>query len=166
MIQSITKESQELSNPVDRNKILRFEEELANIPEAFFGDSDNCPLTHKFAPGVYVREIFIPKGTCVVGKIHKHDHPNFLMSGEVLVVTEHEGREHLKAPLSVISKAGTKRVVYALEDTIWITVHVTHETDLDKIEEHVIAKDFEEYDRFKQIEAEQRKLLESIKSED
>ena len=71
------------------------------------GDSDNCPLTHKFAPGVYVREIFIPAGMCVVGKIHKHAHPNFLLKGKVIVITEQGGRELLEAPLSMISPAGT-----------------------------------------------------------
>jgi len=135
-----------------REKILEFQNELAKQPGAWEGDSENCPLKHSFAPGVYVREIFIPKGICLVGKIHKHEHPNFLMSGEVLVVTEHEGRQHLKAPLSMISKAGTKRVVYALEDTVWITVHVTGETDLEKIEDFVIAKSFEEYEQFKKMQ--------------
>ena len=145
----------EIAKEVPRDKILAFQGEMAKLPGAFFGDSDNCPLTHKFAPGVYVREIFIPKGTCIVGKIHKHDHPNFLMSGEVLVITEYQGREHLKAPLSIISKAGTKRIVLALEDTVWITVHATNETDLEKIEEVVIAKSYEDFEQFKKLENEE-----------
>jgi len=139
----------EVAREVSREKILAFQDELSKLPGAFFGDSDQCPLTHKFAPGMYVREIFIPKGTCVVGKIHKHDHPNFILKGEVLVITEHEGKEHLKAPLSIISKAGTKRIVLALEDTIWITVHATNETDLMEIERVVIAKDYKEFQEFK-----------------
>jgi quercetin dioxygenase-like cupin family protein len=125
-----------------RSKIFEFENKLAKMPGAFFGDSDQMPLKHSFADGVYVREIFIPKGSVLTGKIHKHSHPNFLMKGEVVVVTEGGGREHLKAPLSIISEPGTKRAVYALEDTVWITVHVTNDTDLEKIEEHVIAKDY------------------------
>lgn len=145
-------ETKELAKDISREKLMVFQEELAKQPGAFFGDNDSCPLTHKFAPGVYVREIFIPKGTCVVGKIHKHEHPNFLMSGDVLVVTEGEGRQHLKAPLSMISKAGTKRIVFALEDTVWITVHATEETDLKKIEDFVIAKSYEDYEQFKQLE--------------
>jgi hypothetical protein len=142
----------EITQEVSREKILMFQEELAKLPGAFFGDSDQCPLTHKFASGIYVREIFIPKGTCIVGKIHKHDHPNFLMKGEVLVITEQEGKQHLKAPLSMISKAGTKRIVLALEDTVWITVHATDETDLEKIEEIVIAKSYEEFKKFQNQE--------------
>jgi hypothetical protein len=30
------------------------------------------------------------------------------------------------------------------EDTIWTTVHATDETDLEKLEEEIIAKTFEE----------------------
>lgn len=132
-----------------RHNIAKLEHELANIPGVFVGDTDNCPLTHSFADNIYVREIFIPKGMVLVGKIHKHSHPNFLMSGEVVVATEHHGLERIKAPKAMISEAGTKRAVIALEDTVWITVHATDETDLEKIEDYVIAKDYEAYESFK-----------------
>jgi hypothetical protein len=66
------------------------------------------------------------------------------MKGEVVVVTEERWREHLKAPLSMISSPGTKRAIIALEDTVWITVHVTNETDLEKIEDYVIAKTYDD----------------------
>lgn len=127
-----------------RKQIFELESVMAKIPGATFGDSPEMPLKHSFAEGVYVREIFIPKGHILTGKIHKHSHPNFLMKGEVVVVTEERGREHLKAPLSMISSPGTKRAIIALEDTVWITVHVTNETDLEKIEDYVIAKTYDD----------------------
>lgn len=127
-----------------RGKIFTLEDALLKTPGAIKGDSKEMPLKHTFADGVYVREIFIPKGTVLTGKLHRHSHPNFLMKGEVIVVTEHGGREHLKAPLSMISLAGTKRAIIALEDTVWVTVHVTNETDLEKIEGHVIAKTYDD----------------------
>lgn len=126
-----------------RKDILILESKMRKMPNAFIGDSEKCPLKHSFGDGVYVREIFIPKGTLIVGKIHKHSHPNFLMKGEVSVLTE-EGPKRLKAPLSMISPAGTKRVVYAHEDTIWITIHVTKKTNLNKIEKEIIAKTYAE----------------------
>lgn len=129
-----------------RSTILQFEEALAQLPGALFDDA--FPLKHSFTEGCYVREIFIPKGFVLTGKIHKHAHPNFLMQGEVIVITEYNGIEYLKAPLSIISQAGTKRVVIALEDTWWIVVHVTDETNIDTIEQLVIAKDFNEYTTF------------------
>lgn len=144
--------NQSLIGPDGRAAILALENVIAKHQDAMFGDNLEMPLKHSFAPGVYVREIFIPKGSVLTGKIHRHAHPNFLMQGEVIVVTEHGGREHLKAPMSMISKAGTKRAVLALEDTVWITVHATDERDLKKIESYVIAPSYEAY------ELEQKKL--------
>ena len=127
-----------------RQDIQAFEDLLAAHPGAIHGDSEIAPLTHMFAPGIYVRQIFLPKGTVCTGKIHKHEHPNFLMSGKVEVVTEDGGIEILEAPIAMISPAGTKRAVHALEDAVWVTVHATNETHLEKIEDEVIAKSYDE----------------------
>lgn len=138
-----------ISRSTDRSSIVDFENMLSSVDGAFFGDSDICPLKHSFSDGIYVREIFIPAGTILVGKIHKHEHPNFLMSGTVDVVTEY-GSERIEAPKSMISKSGTKRVVHAITDTVWITVHVNKDNtrDLNKLEEKIIAKSYDEYDKF------------------
>ena len=127
-----------------RGNISDFEDYMRTRSDVILGDSDMAPLKHMFAPGIYVRQIFLPKGSVCVGKIHKHKHPNFLMSGVVDVVTEDGGIERLTAPMAMISPCGTKRAVHAIEDTVWITVHATNETDLDKIEEEVIAKTYDE----------------------
>lgn len=133
-----------------RNEILNFETDMMNAKGVEFGDNENCPLTHSFSDGMYVREIAIPKGRLIVGKIHKHDHPNFLLKGEVTVVTESEGRKRIKAPCSMISTAGTKRIVYTHEDTVWATVHSNPDnyTDLSKLEEIVIAKNYDEFEKY------------------
>jgi len=132
-----------------RHKIAYIETSMRSLPNALIGDSPEylavCPLKHTFVDSAYVREIFLPKGMVFVTKIHKKTHPYFLLKGDVSVLTE-EGPIRLKAPLSGVTKAGTKRVIYTHEDTVWITVHVTNETDLGKIEEEVIAKTFEEID--------------------
>jgi hypothetical protein len=138
-----------------RAQIAALEQALRQHPDAVCGDSDLCPLTHRFAAGLYVREIFIPKGTVLTGKLHKHAHPNFLMKGEVIVVTEAGGRQHLIAPLAMISQAGTKRAVVALEDTVWITVHATDETDLARIEAEVIAPDYDALAAFQAAQEEE-----------
>jgi hypothetical protein len=69
----------------------------------------------------------------------------------VSVLTEF-GVEELRAPLTFISKPGTKRVVYAHEDTVWTTIHGTRHTDVKKVEEDIICKTFAEYDRLLQLE--------------
>lgn len=159
MIEAIAKSNREL--------ILDFQEMISNTPGAKFGDMPECPLKHSFAEGVYVREIFIPAGMFLVGKIHKHCHPNFLMSGKVSVFTEEEGQQTLEGPLSMISKAGTKRAVYAHTDTVWITVHVnpTDTQDLDELEEIVIAKDFNEYEEFRRGIIKEQEATKQIKGE-
>ena len=114
---------------------------------------DDCTLTHHFSPvdekygcGTYAREMFIPKGTVIIGKIHKHQHLNFIMKGKVSVATEF-GKKYFEAPCIFVSEVGLKRAVYAEEDTIWTTVHLTEfesESDLDKIECEVIAPTYDE----------------------
>ena len=66
-------------------------------------------------------------------KIHKEEHPFFLMKGECSVLTE-DGPQKIKAPYYDITKAGTKRVIYIHSDTKWVTVHATSLKDIDKIE--------------------------------
>jgi hypothetical protein len=66
----------------------------------------------------------------------------------VVVATEF-GLQELAAPHSFVSQPGVKRAVLALEDTIWTTYHPTEETDLDKIEEYVIAPTFDDFDKMR-----------------
>ena len=141
-----------------REKIVAFEGLLATRPDAQFGDV--LPLKHMFSDGIYSREIFLPKGCLLTGKIHKHSHPNFLVSGKVEVVTEGGGIEVLTAPKFMISEAGTKRAVYAIEDSVWITIHAnpTDTQDLTIIEDNVIAKNFQELEKYNQQKLENKNV--------
>ena len=125
-----------------RDFVRALEQRMIETPGSVIGDSDLCPLTHRFADQTYIREIFIPAGTLIVGKIHRHSHLNFISKGRVLVRTESGGVEELVAPLTIISPAGTKRIAYALEDTTWTTVHVTDKTDMVEIEKEIIVEDY------------------------
>jgi len=127
-----------------REKICEFEKELAKTENAVIGNSDIAPLKHTFADGIYVREIFLPKGFVCTGKIHLHSHPNFLMEGDVSVMTEFSGVQRLIAPFYCISPANTKRLVYANEDSIWVTVHANpdNDTDIDILEKQLVADDY------------------------
>lgn len=108
----------------------------------------DCPLQHTFAPDVYLRTIVIPKGSVIVGKIHKHAHGNILSKGSVAVLTEAGGIERLEGPLTMVSEPGTKRALYALTELVWTTIHPnpTNTHDLEVIEDFTIAKSFEEYE--------------------
>jgi quercetin dioxygenase-like cupin family protein len=112
-------------------RMAKLEESLRKMPEGL------APVDHVFADGVYARCMNIPKGTMLTGKIHKTQHLNIVAKGRILVATE-DGTKEISAPCIFVSEPGTKRAGYALEDTVWINIHVTDETDLDKIEEQVI----------------------------
>lgn len=67
------------------------------------------------------------------------------MKGEVSVITE-EGVKRISAPYQGVTPVGTKRMLYIHEDCVWVTVHTNPEniTDLEKIEERIIAKSFDD----------------------
>jgi len=125
-----------------RSAILRLQQRILDSGHAVGPES--CPVKHHFAPGAYGREMFLPAGMVVVGKIHKHAHVNVISKGRVQVFTEHDGVLELSAPCTFVSSPGTKRAVHVIEDTVWTTVHVTDKTDLADIEREVIATDFSE----------------------
>lgn len=101
---------------------------------------DDFPLTHHFAPGVYGREMLIPAGGTIVGKVHRHAHLNIVVRGLAKVATEFGSRE-VRGGDVFVSQPGTKRAVHAIEDTVWITIHpnTSDAHDLDEIERYVIA---------------------------
>ena len=101
------------------------------------------PLKHQFGDGCYVRELSAPAGIFAVTKTHKKAHPFFLMKGEVTVLTE-DGSQRITAPYYGMTPAGTQWVVYTHSETQWVTVHATELTDLDEIENQIIAKTFDE----------------------
>jgi len=99
------------------------------------------PIKHSFGDGLYVREIFNPAGELIITKIHKYNHPYFLLSGEMSILDK-DGEKRIVAPHYGITKAGTKRIIYAHTDCIFVTVHVTNKTDIDEIEKDVISENF------------------------
>ena len=99
------------------------------------------PTKHTFAGGCYVREIYNPANLLLVTKIHKVDHPYFLMSGKMSILTE-DGIIEIEAPHHGVTKAGTKRVIYTHEPCTFVTVHATNKTTPEEVEEEVIAKSF------------------------
>jgi len=106
-------------------------------------EEQECPVTHRFADGIYLREIFMPKGTRIIGKIHSTQHFNVVLTGSCTVITA-EGVEEIKAPHTFVSKAGVQKVVVVHEDCQWQTLHVTDKKDLEEIEKEVIVEDYDQ----------------------
>ena len=116
-----------------------------NKKDGFYGDGksipvvNEIPITHKFADGVYIRQMDMKKGQIVVGAVHKHLHAWFLMTGRVLINDNGEKIEHI-APCYTISKPGARRVIYAVEDSIFVNVHKnpTNTKDIKELEKQIV----------------------------
>tara|TARA_R110000822_G_C15280159_1_gene490104 strand:- start:554 stop:1153 length:600 start_codon:yes stop_codon:yes gene_type:complete len=126
-----------------RLQVVKAEEEMLQLENVLVGDALHTynPIEHTFAGGCYVRKIFNPADQLLVTKIHKQEHPFFLMEGSMSILTE-DGVVHLNAPYHGITKPGTKRIIYTHTDCVFITVHATDKKTPEEVEEDVIAKDF------------------------
>lgn len=120
-----------------RDDILKLEEAIWQLPRV------ETPIAHHFSDGVYCREMFIPAGTVLTGKIHLTRHLSILLEGEISVMTEN-GIKRLRGPLVLESVAGMKRAGFAHTDTRWMTVHPTRETDLEKLEAQLVTDTFDD----------------------
>lgn len=105
--------------------------------EARMRTMEQIPIepVHHFAEGIYAREILIRAGTILTGKVHSTEHLNIVSKGRIVVWTE-DGMKEVAAPCTLISRPGTKRVGFALEDTVWTTIHANplNLTDLAALE--------------------------------
>jgi hypothetical protein len=100
----------------------------------------NLPLVHRFTPGLYVRECFIPAGTLLTTMVHLTEHPFTISAGTGRIFTEADGVSHYSAPFTGITQPGTSRLIYADTDTVWTTYHPTTETDLEKLVSTLVAR--------------------------
>lgn len=98
----------------------------------------DCPLTHRFVNGQYIREIFMPAGSMITSMIHKTTHPFFVLHGKVSVYSENDGVQFIEAPYIGTTTPNTRRVLYIHEDTTWATCHVTDIKPEDDSEESVL----------------------------
>lgn len=139
----IKKEAEQASQEEMRGKILQLESALMSMPQI------EIPIEHHFAPGIYMRQMTMPMGSVVTGKIHKTEHMCVLSKGTVTVVTDTETRT-LTAPAIVHSMPGVKRALHALSDVVWVNVHhnPTNEKDEDKIDDLFVVDTFDQFLEF------------------
>lgn len=116
-----------------RAQIRNLEAHLAQLPQL------EITTRHHFAKGLYAREIVIPAGTILTGKVHAEEHLNIVSKGRIEVWTE-DGMREVSAPFTMVSRPGTKRVGLAIEETVWTTIHAnpTDDTDLVLLEAKLI----------------------------
>lgn len=134
-----------LSNP-DRRTYLevvkRIQEQILDGIATDELEKREPPVIHHFGPDIYMRQMDATEGTLVISRMHSTEHFNILLKGAVSLITE-DGIKTLYAPLIMKSLPGTKRIGYFHEDSSWLTIHPTKETDVSKLEEDLTIPESE-----------------------
>lgn len=93
------------------------------------------PVVHRFAPGLYIREITIPADTLMTGRVHKFEHFSAMVSGEMSTLIDGTIKR-VSGYQPFIAPAGTKRVGYTHTPVVWVTCHHNPENlrDIEQIE--------------------------------
>jgi hypothetical protein len=99
-----------------RHRIEVYEDRLKREPQL------DIPVTQYFCNGVYLREITIPAGTLLTGKIPTDERLNIVLSGSCEMVTN-DGLRVIEGPIVFKSPPGTKRAGRCLTDCTWLTAH-------------------------------------------
>ena len=151
----LSKNNKNLS--ITRKKIIDIEQTLINLADNKNIIADNGNIVyhdkfkykHTFADGVYVRQMTIAKDEIVIGAIHKHLHVWVLLSGHITVLTE-DNIEEYKAPHTVLSTPGVKRIIYGNEESIFTNIHKnpSNTEDVRELEKQIVALNYEEYEEY------------------
>ena len=115
-------------------EMYQLEERLLALPQSDFR------LINRFADGLYARQVTLPKGCLLTSKIHLKEHFAFILTGDVTVWTDQD-QQRIKAPMVIITQPGTKRVLFAHEDTTWITVHATSAKTVEDAEKELVTNE-------------------------
>lgn len=126
---------QTVTGPLKPINIEAIEGYMLSLPQEAKAE---IPVHHHFGPGIYIRQITIPKGAMAIGHEQRFAHTNILLTGAVAMYEE-SGVKILQAPLIFTGNPGRK-VGMAIEDCVWLNVFATDETDVDKLEEMIAKK--------------------------
>lgn len=136
-------------------KIQFLEQEFLKRPQA------DCPVVHRFGPGIYIREVTIPADVFSIGHYQKTTHLNIMLAGRVTMVMEDGSHVEVVAPQTFVSGPGRK-IGYIHEKMIWQNVYATDETDIEKLEAMFLDKS----NTWKNCQRDKQLLLSFDKSED
>ncbi len=123
-----------------------------NDTPGFYGDGKgiatmpDVPIKNQFADQLYIRQMDLKKGHVIIGAVHNHHHVWFLLTGRVYIIEGEEKIEHI-APCYTISKPGAQRVIYAVEDSIFVNVHKnpSNTQNIKELESEIVSMTIEEF---------------------
>jgi hypothetical protein len=133
--------SQEVSDQVKKRRDQIYTAQaLMSKGESNEQIAQKTKLTHKFSPGLYQREFFMPSGSIIIGQRHAREHIVTVLYGSSTVLTEYSSEEII-GPCTFISHAGVKRVLINHTDTVWITTHRTDACSVEQAEAELILNE-------------------------
>lgn len=118
---------------VDMTAISQIDQEIERFPPV------RSEVTCIFTPGLMTRTIEMQAGSAHRSKVHMTEH-QFVISKGSCFVSENGGPNVLyNAPFHGITKPGTWRALFIIQDCIWTTMHPTTKTTVEEVEADIIA---------------------------
>jgi len=114
--------------------VLDIQEDIKKLPQIV------PDIEHHFADGCYAREMRVKKGTALVGALHKTNHHFVVSKGKIMVQNGNKS-EILTAGYHGRTYPGDKRMIFALEDSVMTTFHVTDLTDINEIGRSILGEE-------------------------
>lgn len=122
--------------------------ELAGRMLALPGEPLELPVKHHFHGYTYMRELFMPAGVMLVGRIHLFDHLEILVSGDITLSTDADAPQRVTGYTVRNGHAGKQRAIYAHEDSVFMTVHSAEEQEPEAMYDYLTCGSYAEYDQF------------------
>ena len=126
-------------------RLEKLQRAMLDHPDALLEGGRLAPLIedHAFLPGLYIRRVVNLAGSLTVTMKHKVRHTYHVLRGHIRVkdLVTGEVRDLVGGDCGV-TLPGTQRVIFAVEETEFVTVHLNpdNETDLAVLEERYIER--------------------------
>lgn len=125
---------------IDRENVGSIAEMVSELlPDMLKCEQGEAPVIHRFAPGLYIREVTLKAGSFAVGHHQRFEHFNVILTGRVTMFNDNGTETELIAPTCFVSKPGRK-VGIIHEDTVWQNIYATTETDVSVLEATYLDK--------------------------
>ena len=116
----------ELQTQFDKDSFMdAYESHAKNMPQV------EMQTENVLFGGIYTRRIIIPKGCLITGATHKIDSIAIQIYGDINILNDDGSESRLTGYTAICSKAGTRRMGYAHEESMWVGIYPTNAEDID-----------------------------------
>lgn len=123
-------------NPTDADDFIDHVE-AAMVRHGHLVDLD---VDHRFLKGMTIRRCYIPAGLLTVSKIHDTEHSLSIMQGVMTIWTKEDGIATYGAPNILVTKPGTRRLIFTHLDSHFVTHHPGNDVSGEALVERIIKK--------------------------